>query len=200
MSFPEGKGGTHTVIIGHGGRRFLQLAQSRITDEKGFGGPFLWRVSSKGPASMHEDASDLPLLPSCPRFTWPGPPFLHLSLLPPIESCTPRRPRFRSSFFRSLDTYPFVSTISFFLFSLRDIIGCMISFWELFFSRTLIDDTWVIDVWPDSSVNFLRFLTVVGLIYFDWWIYFSFFFLGREKESKLDRVQVISDFRSLSCL
>lgn len=42
----------------------------------------------------------------------------------------------------------------------------------------------MIDVWPDSSVNFLRFLTVVGLIYFDWWIYFSFFFLGREKESK----------------
>lgn len=51
-----------------------------------------------------------------------------------------------------------------------------------------------------ASVNFLRFLTVVGLIYFDWWIYFFFFFLGREKESKLDRVQIISDFRSLFCL
>lgn len=180
MSFPEGKGGTHTVIIGHGGRRFLQLAQSRITDEKGFGGPFLWRVSSKGPASMHEDASDLPLLPSCPRFTWPGPPFLHLSLLPPIESCTPRRPRFRSSFFRSLDTYPFVSTISFFLFSLRDIIGCMISFWELFFF-TYADWRYLSD-WCMASVNFLRFFAVVGLIYFNWWIYFSFFFLGERKK------------------
>lgn len=76
VSFPEGKEGTHTVIIGHGGRRFLQLAQSRITDEKGFGGPFLWRVSSKGPASMHEDASDLPLLPSAPLLpSIHGPPF-----------------------------------------------------------------------------------------------------------------------------
>lgn len=53
---------------------------------------------------------------------------------------------------------------------------------NFFFSRTLIDDTWVIDVWPDSSVNFLRFLTVVGLIYFNWWIYFSFFFLGKRKK------------------
>jgi len=51
-------------------RGFLQLAPSRITDEKD-SGPFFFpgRISSKGPASMR-DASDLHLiLHCCPRFT-----------------------------------------------------------------------------------------------------------------------------------
>lgn len=69
---------------------FCSWPPSRITDEKGFGGPFLWRVSSKGPASMHEDASDLPLLlPSSALDSRdPGP----LSSTYRFESCTPRRP------------------------------------------------------------------------------------------------------------
>lgn len=51
-----------------------------------------------------------------------------------------------------------------------------------------------------ASVNFLQFFAVVGLIYFNWWIYFSFFFLGERKKVNWIACLVISDFRSLSCL
>lgn len=105
-------------------------------------------------------------------------PLLHLSLLPPIESCTPHRPR--SSFFRSLDTYPFVPTISF-LFSLGDIIGCMISFWEFFYHagwRYLSD--WCMARF--FSVNFLWFLDSL-LVNLFWLVdLFFLFFFWEERE------------------
>lgn len=111
---------------------FCSWPPSRITDEKGFGGPFLWRVSSKGPASMHEDASDLPLLlPSSALDSRdPGP----LSSTYRFESCTPRRPPIpaRPSFALWTRILLCLRFLFFSSSSLGDIIGCMISFWEFF--------------------------------------------------------------------
>lgn len=186
VSFPEGKGGTHTVIIGHGGRRFLQLAQSRIRDEKGFVGPFLWRVSSKGPASMHEDASDLPLLPSAPLLpSIHGPPF---SLSSTYRFFHPSNPapltdHARPSF--ALWTRILLCLRFLFFFPSVTLLGVW-SRSENFFT-TLVDDTWVIDVWPDSSaLIFYGFLIHCWLIYFDWWIYFFFFFFFWEERERIN--------------
>lgn len=142
----------------------------------------IWPASSSFLPSIHVTRAPFPPLiaSSTHRILHPSPttiPLVLLSLSGHVSFCVYD---FFLSFFPSWHYWVYDLVLRTFFFTYAD--------W-----RYLSD-------WCMASVNFLRFFAVVGLIYFDWWIYFSFFFLGREKESKLDRVQVISDFRSLSCL
>lgn len=108
---------------------FCSWPPSRITDEKGFGGPFLWRVSSKGPASMHLTCLFFfLLLPSIHVTRAPFPPLIASNPAPLADH------RFRLVLLSLSGHVSFCAYDSFFFSSssLGDIIGCMISFWEFF--------------------------------------------------------------------
>lgn len=180
---------------------FCSWPPSRITDEKGFGGPFLWRVSSKGPASMHEDASDLPLLlPSSALDSRdPGP----LSSTYRFESCTPRRPpiparpsfalwtrillclRFLFFFFLFPRWHYWVYDLVLRIFSPRT--RCLTILEWLMYGQIL-------------ALIFHGFLRLLVQSIFDWWIYYFFFFWEREgKKVNWIAVQVISIFTFVVC-